>query len=825
MFKVVTTVAVLLCLAGHCCALQADDRGGFERQIAPLLNRYCIRCHGQDAQEADLRIDRLNPDLVHSSDAGFWHEVLNQLNEGRMPPKGEAQLTSSEFRRLTTWLEAELKKAADKRNSTGGRQVMRRMNRYEYQHTLEDLLGIALDYSEHMPTDFSGENGLQTSGRLLGMSPVLMESYLEVAQMALAEAVPDGPEEIIREKQTKLQVTTIRGQRRLKRKKGENKTAGNRPRPSIIAPTFGFRQTYFVHDQPRKVTFLKRPFAGRFAIRIEVKATAASDGRLPELTAHVGHRASGDYDPKKVVGRRLIAESGESQVIEFLGNIEDFPLGKKDGYYNGSGSHNVTHLSVWLWNTATPSEKYKQTTTIEEIDEPLLEVLSVEFEGPLLAGYPSQTSRGLVPQEVAASQELAVAAASLRRFLRRAWRRDVSDQEVQRALTAFKSFRGAADSFHAAMRDTMAMVLISPEFIYLVEREPLGKASLGRGPLESGKRRLTAFELASRLSYFLWASMPDEELLALASSGELLKHKVLQSQVGRMRQDPRFERFIRHFSSQWLGLSAMEHVAVNPKAHPEFSDAVRENLRAETLAFASHVFRNDLNCLRFIQSDFALLNQVTASHYEIEGVYGSRFRPVRVTNDRGGILTQGSVALIGSDGTESNPIYRGVWLRKRLFADPPPLPPPGAPPLAKPDGSKLTLKEQIERHRKQPACARCHSQIDPWGIAFEAYGATGRLKAASGRGKSGVMFDASTDLPDGSHVNGMVDLQGWLIKHRSGDLANAIARRMAEYALGRRLEFSDNEVVDQLTDQFIRGDLRVSTLIDGIVTSEVFLTK
>ncbi|HAD59205.1 MAG TPA: hypothetical protein DCG12_08175, partial [Planctomycetaceae bacterium] len=151
--------------------------------------------------------------------------------------------------------------------------------------------------------------------------------------------------------------------------------------------------------------------------------------------------------------------------------------------------------------------------------------------------------------------------------------------------------------------------------------------------------------------------------LALASSGELLKHKVLQSQVGRMRQDPRFERFIRHFSSQWLGLSAMEHVAVNPKAHPEFSDAVRENLRAETLAFASHVFRNDLNCLRFIQSDFAILNQVTASHYEIEGVYGSRFRPVRVTNDRGGILTQGSVALIGSDGTESNPIYRGVWLR------------------------------------------------------------------------------------------------------------------------------------------------------------------
>jgi len=782
----------------------------FEKELKPLFTKHCQRCHGAKKQESDFRIDQLDPDLVSGPDAGYWHEVLNQINEGTMPPEGEVQLSKRELATATGWLEAELKKAADWRNGTGGRQLMRRMSRYEYQYTLQDLLGIALDYSASVPGDLSGEDGLKTNATLLGMSPVLMQSYLEVAEMALDEAIPDGPEKVFKAKISRLSVTTIRGQRK---KKGKSNVKGNKVKPSVIAPSPGFKLTNFAHDLPRKVTFNERSFAGRFAIRIAVKATASSDGRLPELTAQVGHRASGDYDPKKVMGRKMIKPTGEPQVVEFTGNIEDFPLGKKNAYYNGSGSHNVTHLSVWLWNTAKPRSRYTPDTKITDIDEPLLEVLSVEFEGPLLAGYPSETARNLLPETENADNEETYARQVLSTFMRRAFRRDVAGSEVDYAVESFRSFREITGDFKSAIRKTMAMLLISPKFIYLVEPSP---------PTDSA-RRLNADELATRLSYFLWASMPDEELRRLAASEELLKPEVLKEQVHRMRCDAKFQRFVKHFSSQWLGLSAMDHVAVNPKVYPQFSDEIRENLKQETLAFASHVFKEDLSCRNFVSSDFAMLNQVVAQHYGVAGVDGSHFRPVSLDGDsgRGGVLTQGTVMIMGSDGTESNPIYRGVWLRKRLFADPPPPPPPGAPPLEKKDTTQLTLKQQIKLHRDTPACARCHSRIDPWGIAFEAYDATGRIKT----GKNGKTFDAATTLPDGKTIEGISDLQKYIVRHRSGQLANALVRRMSSYALGRKLEFSDNRMVAELTALFLANDLRASSLLEGIVTSEAFLTK
>jgi mono/diheme cytochrome c family protein len=812
-------VGLLTCQDANVAAAEASRISVFNNELKPVIAKYCLRCHGSELQEGDLRIDQLNPDLISGKDAGFWHEVLNQLNEGEMPPEGEPQLTKKELSAVTTWLEAELKKAADRRNSTGGRQLMRRMSRYEYQYTLDDLLGISLDYSDQIPGDLSGEDGLMTNASLLGMSPVLMQGYLTVAEAALEEAIPDGPEKVFKESSTAISVTNVRGQRRPKRKKGDK--SKKQPKPRFIAPTPGLTKTSFVHDLPRKVTFDERPFAGRFRIKVEVVAKASSDGRLPELMIQVGHRASGDYDPKKIMGRKLLPADDQPHIVEFTGNIEDFPLGKKDGYYNGSGSHNVTHLSVWLWNTAARQASVTLETPIEDVDEPLLEVLSVEFEGPLLEGYPSQTAKNLLPKSPNSDDEEVYACEVLARFLKRAYRRDVSESELAHAVDSFRTFRSLTSDFKAAMRKTMAMTLVSPKFIYLIEPAgPTGKA-----------RELNPYELATRLSYFLWASMPDDELLGLAESGELLIRDVLVAQVQRMRQDPKFERFVKHFSGQWLGLSAIDHVAVSPSAHPDFSDEIRENLKLETLAFASHIFMEDFSCRNFISSDFAILNQVVARHYGIEGVHGSHFRPVAINrNDhRGGVLTHGSISIIGSDGADSNPIYRGVWLRKRLFADPPPPPPPGAPPLDKsnPELSKLTLKEQIALHREAPSCARCHDKIDPWGVAFENYDATGRWRTASRADKKtlAVVFDATSTLPDGTIVKGMNELQDYLVENRSKELALALSRRMASYALGRQLEFSDTEMVNELVQRFEEADYRVSSLIEGIALSKAFLTK
>ncbi|MFL2867145.1 MAG: DUF1587 domain-containing protein, partial [Pirellulaceae bacterium] len=264
----------------------------FKRDIEPILKKHCYRCHTESNDESELYLDQLDPNIETGKDTGFWHEALNQLNEGRMPPKEAQPLTDRDLISLTTWLESEIRKASELRRDTGGRQVLRRMNRYEYQYTLEDILGITLDYREHLPPDLSGDDGLKTNGSLLGMSPVLMEAYLKVADMALLEAIPDAVQPVLREKLTSLQVTTIRGQ-----KKRNNKSQpkipladGVKPKPSIIAPTFGLKQTAFDHDLPRKVTFEKRPFSGRFAITIELKAEPSTNGRIPELTVLVGHR-------------------------------------------------------------------------------------------------------------------------------------------------------------------------------------------------------------------------------------------------------------------------------------------------------------------------------------------------------------------------------------------------------------------------------------------------------------------------------------------------------------------------------------------------------
>ncbi len=802
-----------------CCILLSPCTKAvdFEKSIQPILKLHCYTCHSEDAEEGIVRLDRLDPDLVNGKDAGFWHEALNQINESRMPPAGETQLTKQELYILTDWLEGELEKASQYRLNTGSRQTMRRMTRYEFQYTLEDLLGIELDYTEHLPDDLAGPNGLKTNGSLLGVSPVLMESYLKVANMALEEAIPDVERPTNREKQTDLQITTIRGQRkRTNLSKEQLDVAGVKAKSNLIAPTYDYKTTAFDHDLPRKVTFVKRPFSGRFTIRIELRAIASTTGRLPELTVMIGHRASGDYTPKKVLGQQLVSPSKAPVIVEFSGNIEDFPLGDRQGYYNGSGSHDVTHMAVWIWNTATPQKKYAPDTSLNDVDEPMLDIVSIELEGPLYDGYPSQIARDLIPGTIDEFDETHLASETFRSFLPRAFRREITDSDLQKHMQLFRDYRKITGSFKAAIRNTLATALLSPEFIFLIE-----PASTDAVP-----RPLTSYELASRLSYFLWASKPDDELLSIASTGALLQPEILANQVERMRNDPKFERFTHHFTRQWLGLEAMEHVAVNPETYPAFTDQIRNLLAKETTAFATHIFTQDLSLTNFVQSDFVLLNNHLADHYGIDGVEGSHFRAVNITGSdkRGGVLTQGAISLLGSDGTESNPIYRGVWLKRNLFADPPPPPPPGAPPLDATTAAKLTLKQQIEHHRRANACARCHNQIDPWGIAFEEFDAIGRLKEDT-TNETKQLFDAASTLPDGTNITGIKGLQTYLLNDQIDTLADAIARRMSEYALGRSLDFSDEKWIEQITDRLVQQELHPSILIKDIVTSNTFRAK
>ena len=810
-----TIVSSVLCCLGLAPWATASE---FEDTIQPILKTHCYKCHSKEAADDLVRLDVLDPDLVNGKDAGFWHEALNQINESRMPPAGEPELSKEQLHILTDWLESELEKASQHRLNTGGRQTMRRMTRYEYQYTLEDLLGIELDYTEHLPDDLTGPNGLKTNGLLLGISPILMESYLTVANMALLEAIPDQERQTRTEKQSDLQITTIRGQRkRIKLSPEQLAVPGVKARPNLIAPTSDFKRTAFDHDLPRKVTFVKRPFSGRFTIRLATRAIPSTTGRLPELTVMVGHRASGDYTPKKIIGQQIISPSSDPKIVEFSGNIEDFPLGDKQGYYNGSGSHDVTHMTVWIWNTATPQNKYAPATSLDAVDEPLLDISSVELEGPLYSGYPSEVAQKLIPGSLDKLSEEELAYETIRNFLPKAFRREITTDDIEKHLHHFRTYREVTGSFRSAIRKTLATILLSPEFIFLIEP----------ATNDAAPRPLNSYELATRLSYFLWASTPDDELLAVASTGGLLRPEVLANQVDRMRADPRFARFARHFSRQWLGLNAIDHIAVNPDIYPRFSDETRSLLLQETTNFSTHIFKQNLSLTNFVHSDFMLLNKQLAIHYGFEGIEGAHFRVIKIDDDdsRGGVLTQGAIALLGSDGTESNPIYRGVWLKRHLFADPPPPPPPGAPPLDNPSDNTQTLKAQIEHHRKANACARCHSKLDPWGIAFEEFDAVGNFKNATMTETSRVLFDATSILPDGTKINGMKELQEYLTANKTRPLADAIARRMSEYALGRSLDFTDKKWVETLTDKLIEQKLRPSTLIKDIVTSTAFRTK
>lgn len=798
----------------------------YNESIKPLLEKHCVQCHGSKKQKGDFRIDNLNPDMINGPNADFWHEALNQINDGEMPPEDEKQFSEKELELVTGWLEQELHKAAAHRNSTGGRQVMRRMNRYEYHYTLKDLLGISLDYSASTPSDLFGEDGLKTNAKFLGMSMVQMESYLEVAEAALEEAIPDNPEKLMKSETSKITVYT----RKIKKNYNSPK---NLKASKYLTPAPGLFSSSSVHDLPRMVTFNERPFSGLFKITVKARAIASSDGRHPELTVQIGHRASGDYVPRKVMGFQTLKPAKSVQEVEFFGNIEDFPLGKKGAYYNGSGSHDLAHMNVWLSNTADAGNKINPALPAEKIDEPKLEIISVAFEGPLYDGYPSQKARELVPSgNIQDEKELA--AKTLKPFMKRAYRRPVSEAELNEALKSFESFRKLLPDFKSAIRKTMAMTLISPKFIYIIE------PSLSEKP-----RKLNSYELAGRLSYFLWASMPDDELFRLAESGELLKESVLKQQIKRMHKDEKFERFAKHFSNQWLGLDAMENVAVNPDVNPDFSDEIKENLRLESEEFAKHIFTRDLSCLNFIDSKFAMLNQVVAKHYGIKGVYGSHFRPVKLSPEdkRGGVLTQGSFMISGSDGSEANAIYRGVWLKKHFFADPPPPPPPGVPSLAENENveKNLTVKDQIALHREAASCSRCHKNIDPWGVAFENYDAVGlwrteyKTAGMDSRGnekksrkpdlKEKIPVDAVTVLPGGHEVSGIEGLKKYLLEKKSGDLAKALSKRVLGYALGRQLEFSDEAAVKSLAKAFEDNGCRISSLLEGVILNSKFLQK
>lgn len=782
---------------------KADSR--FATKVLPILKLRCGQCHGDENQEGQIRFDQLSTDLLGDRAAAqTWRETLNVLNKDEMPPEGEPDLSNDERNTLTDWISAKIRHAIAKQASTGGRVVLRRLNRDEYQNTMFDLLGLEMDYARDLPPDGFSADGFRNDGRSLRLSAIQLEYYLQTARRALSRIIVTGPPpKVFRHQFEKSNVGGWRGPT-------EKSNRLERAQKFLVKIVDNYPET------------------GEFRIRVKTRARLRANKGFPLLEVAVGYRPDTEVHFGVAAVKEVTSEN--LQQFEFGGRMENFPLPVRgQGKYPG--------LVIRLQNKyddGTPiPRKLKEVTRDgkktkvfrQEPDLPQLLIESMEFEGPYYSTWPPKTHRDILfESELRNAHELEYVKSVLQRFMRRAYRRPATRLEVEEMLSFFTSLRRDYLWLEDAVRETLAMILIQPDFLYLME------------PAGDTKRPIGDWELASRLSYFLWSSMPDERLFELAARGVLHEPAILQSETERMLRDDRAKQLPIHFAHQWLGLESVDYVSVDKDRYPRFREDLKVDMKNETIEFLAELIRTGESALQLIESDFTMLNEPLARHYGIDSVFGRGFRRVALANEspRGGLLGHAGILLANSTGRDSHPIRRAVWIRDKLLNDPPAPPPPDVPDLdeGKPDFASLSIREQLEIHRDKESCASCHRNIDPWGITLENFDAIGlwrdTFRASRGKNDSNEnekQIDAEDKLPNGTIISGVSGLQAHLVSQRRHDIAESIVRRLLTYALGRSLELTDEAAIAVLVKKFEADEFNLRALIQDIVASRAFQTK
>ena len=760
--------------------------------IFPILQSRCVSCHGPETQEGDIRLDNLSWDsLTTSVIVSTWQKTKEMLENGAMPPKDADPLTAQEQTILIRWVGDEIKRVKSKLKGTTGRVVLRRLNRQEYQNTMRDLFNFDMDYARDLPPDGLSPDGFRNNGGSLQITDIQLEYYLNAARRALDRVIVMGEAPQVFEH------------------KFEASNVGGKWFNYEVSSYLGRWQGFY----GKMVD--KYPEEGDYRILVTARAEIPENRGAPLMEVSVGYKPDTEQIWKVTQTIELTKEA--LTVYEFTGRIENHPLPVRgQGKFPGLV---VRVLNQYDDGAAKPKEvelqrdgKKKKGFPVEQ-GYPVIHIESVEFKGPVFEQWPPAHHREILfDSDLQTTDEPAYARQVLVRFLKRAYRRPGTNAEIQKLLHFFTTIRADFPSFEEAIKETLAMALISPPFLFLVE------------PVQNKKRELTDWELASRLSYFLWSTMPDEELFELAAAKQLSRPAVLNSQVDRMLRDERGWRFVTQFSDQWLRLENTAQIAIDTSIYRGFKTGLKEEMLQETRHFLRHLILTDRSALNLLDSGFTMLNEPLARHYGVAGVYGQGFREVALKEEgRGGLLGHSSVLMLGSTGRDSHPIRRAVWIRDRLLNDPPLPPPADVPDLdeSNPDFAKLSVREQLEVHRNKESCASCHRAIDPWGIALEHYDAIGKFRTEV-NAKPVVATDT---LPNGQQLTGAASLKQYLINHRSKEFSRALVTRLSIYALGRNLQLSDEDMLDVLTRDFIRRDYRILGLIKAIVSSNAFQTK
>jgi mono/diheme cytochrome c family protein len=830
--------ASLVLLAGFLPpVLRADEPVPFAR-VEALFRNHCYSCHGIEKPKGKLRIDKLDPAFVSGSDREGWSAVMDRLEFGDMPPATQPALKKEDRELMTGWIAKGRRQAEPAKVESS---TFRRLTRREYERTMQDLLGLPIEFGTRLPEDGKSKAGFRNDGDALRMSPLQYETFLQIAEEALTEAIVTGAPPVVHRYRITVDKFHVEPLPKPADRPGESFDYASHPfditnmatkplgppgggkrtspppspfPPNILPPSAIVRFREAAVRPPKSGVTLRMHQAfrrGETAIKVRAARVEPKEGadpsRVPILTVAMGSSNFHGVELKSV-GESIVVDHTDFRTYEIRTRMENVSV-PNAGPLN---DRNSTILA--LWNSAKE--------IADESPPPLLKIEWIEIESPYLDAWPPRTHTDILFADDGCDEN-AYAEEVLRRFATRAYRGPLSPAELERLVKYWTLAREDTVPLEASLRETLGVVLSSPRFL----GHPV---SLMRG----AKGKLTDHELASRLSYFLWSTMPDEVLVRLADEGRLHERAELSAQVRRMIQDSRAWMFIEQFTEQWLDLERLQRVVVHPASYPGFDDELATAMRLETIHFFGEVLRGDMSIFRFLDSDFTCVNDRLAEHYGIPGVQGSTFRKVPLDENlhRGGVLTHAGILAGLSDGKDGHPIKRGVWLLRNLLDDPPPPPPPNVPDLdrEKPSLKNLTIPQALAVHRDQTSCSNCHRKIDPWGIAFEEYDAVGNWQR-DGEGavlrekRTGQPIAADTELPNGTKINGLKELREELVRSKSDDFRRAMVRKVLAYALGRTLTLGDTDTADALVPALRAREDRLPALIELIVASEPFQSK
>lgn len=963
------------------------DEAGYRELVQPFFSRFCTGCHGPDLQEGDFRLDQIGNDFLDLSTRGHWSEVVNVLNSHEMPPEGEKQPDSGEVARVVDWITQQMVKAELIRRDT--RIVLRRLNRAEYRNTIRDLVGIDFDTSGFPQDPPAG--GFDNNGKSLTLSPLHLELYYQAARDIFDQALVEGP-----------QPPAIKWRFQIEVGDGDSSRVEYDGQRLIVHGAKNPVENGFkvIHhhswDRNPSMRDFKLAHAGEYIIRVRAAGRVPSRQQVVESakrfledrmrrqmeknpngeqwlrkqvvreTKHFESDRMYDYGPARL--KLSVNLGGQPRVVD----VYDVP----NAVTNPGVFESRTHMSTIPRAGIKIEYDYSIPKVLEnfwmqghdDFARPELLIDWVELEGPIHETWPPLSHQKVLPESANPSRdERSYAREVLARFMKRAYRRPVSDVEIDGKLALFDLVRKESPSFVEAIKTPLSAVLVSPHFLYLAEpnadatlaarpapsvvrgtatlarfadaspgvpqsdrasseaagtparlsesfrryRDSTGRQMTGRlialkgvivqlelsggrmvsvplskfsstdrayiralaaraaagnssapEPKKSApptlktpartltsfpdgspsdtvpaqrSRRLNDFELASRLSYFLWSTMPDDELFDLAEQGRLSDREVLRTQVDRMLSDPKSDAFVTNFTGQWLSL---REVGANPPApdlYPRYDRHLEQSIVTESEEFFKEILHNRLGLMNFVKSDFVVINERLARFYGIPGVRGDHFRRVRVPEgvQRGGIVTQASILTITSNGTRTSPVKRGTWVMKNVLGIDPGLPVANAGDIAPkvPGLDKATVRQRLEIHRSLPQCARCHNKIDPLGFGLENFNAAGEWRVKEGFGWKGRIqpndpdIDSSARMIDGTQFTGVSGLQDVLMKQQDLFLS-CLSGKLFTYALGRELGIVDQPQVRAAVSHVRQpGNDSLPALIRFIVLSDPFLNR